>query len=168
MSKGNNINDFLALMKGVGKSHVKVQTAWCIVKKVDWENKLMDVEGISDGLLFQDVLLGLGNVYRKPKLGSKCLVGLIENNDAAAFLIEAEALDFIELHLGSVLIEIDSMTSKIKVKNGQVSLIDLFQDLKNLIFQLKVTTPAGPSTSLLPDSVTALQAFEMKFKQLLN
>ncbi len=70
-----------------------IQTHWTEVVKVDWNEKTMTVKGLGDGLEFYDVLLGLGSFYRKPTIGSRCIIGLIENKEASSFLIDAESFD---------------------------------------------------------------------------
>jgi hypothetical protein len=77
-------------IREAGKKHVLVQTAWVIVKSVDWSKKTMVATGVMDDLDYHDVLLGIGSIYIKPKKGCKCLIGLIENKDGAAFLIDCE------------------------------------------------------------------------------
>lgn len=163
----DNINQFYESLRGMTAGRKKVQTAWAVVKSVDWEAKRMVATGVLDNLDYVGVLLGVGNKFTKPTVGSKCLIGMIENKDASMFLIDAEEVDLFEYNQGGLMIEVDSVTNKVSIKNAQVSMLDLFQDLKDLIMSLKVATPSGPSTNLLPDSILELEAFELSFKQLL-
>ena len=73
--------------------NVPVQAVWAICKQVDWESKTMVAIGTGDQLEYHDVLLGLDVLYKKPKSGTKCLLGIIENNGAQAFLITCDELD---------------------------------------------------------------------------
>ena len=66
------------LHKKIGEK-IPIQTEWGVVGSVDWENKTAIVK--VDDLDYDDVLLGLGNEYRKPVEGTKCLIGIIENKE---------------------------------------------------------------------------------------
>ena len=57
-----------------------IQTVLVEVKEVDWGERTMTVIGIDDELEYYDVLLGLGSVNVKPKVGSNCLIGFINLN----------------------------------------------------------------------------------------
>jgi hypothetical protein len=89
MAKGNKIAEFKRLMQKKAFDQVPIQTMWAIVKEVDWGAKTMDV--LVDDLEVYDVLLGLGNEYKKPTIGSKCLIGIIENKQGA-FLLHASSV----------------------------------------------------------------------------
>lgn len=86
-------DEFIRLMKEQQKSAVNPQLIWAIVKEVDWAEKTMIAEDLVDGLSYFDVLLGLGSFYRRPKVGTKCLLGILGDKVAATFLIEAEAFE---------------------------------------------------------------------------
>lgn len=90
MEEGSNINELAQNLQSMAKRHVKVQTAWAVVKSINWGEKTMVATGVLDELDYHDVLLGIGGEARKPKLRSQCLLGMIENQDGAAFLIAAE------------------------------------------------------------------------------
>ena len=87
------LDEFIRLQKEQGKSHVKPQIVWAIVKSVDWEKKTMIATDLLDGLDYFKVLLGIGAIYQKPKVGVKCLLGVLGNKAAATFLIEAEEVE---------------------------------------------------------------------------
>ena len=87
------ITEFTRLLKAQQKSAVNPQLIWATVKAVDWNSKTMTAESVVDGLEYFNVLLGLGSFYRKPKVGTKCLLGVLGNKAAATFLIEAEAFE---------------------------------------------------------------------------
>ncbi|MRG45497.1 hypothetical protein GFS24_10245 [Chitinophaga sp. SYP-B3965] len=93
MNKGSNIRQFGDLLNNLSKGHVKVQTCWAKVKSIDWDKRTMVVTGVTDDLEYYDTSLGLGSYYRKPVVGSLCLIGLINNQDAASFLIDAEQIE---------------------------------------------------------------------------
>jgi hypothetical protein len=96
-------------IREAGKKHVLVQTAWVIVKSVDWSKKTMVATGVVDDLDYHDVLLGIGSIYIKPKKGCKCLIGLIENKDGAAFLIDCEETEEVVIKHKKVSYDADSI-----------------------------------------------------------
>jgi hypothetical protein len=57
----------------------------------------MTVLGIDDDLEYYDVLLGLGSVDVKPKVGSNCLIGFINNSETLPFLIMADEVEEIDI-----------------------------------------------------------------------
>ena len=63
---------------------------------------------------------------------------------------------------------IDSTDKKVSIKNDQVSLLGILNDLATLLKQLKVYTPAGPSGTPLPDTIAAIQQLEVDYKQLIK
>lgn len=86
------LDEFTELMRKSGKRMVPIQTEWCEVKEVDWEDKTMTAEGILNGLEYFDILLGIGSIYKRPKVGTKALIGSIANTKAS-FMIECEAFE---------------------------------------------------------------------------
>lgn len=68
-------------------------TVWAKVSSIDWEAKTMVAERLVDGLAYYDVLLGLGAFYRKPLKGSLALLGILEGDEANAYLIEAQEIE---------------------------------------------------------------------------
>lgn len=84
------IGDFNNLMAEKMKRSQSVQTVFATVKAVDWNKKTMTATGVIDDLDYYDVLLGLGEVYTKPKIGSRVLIGLINNQGNNSFLIWSE------------------------------------------------------------------------------
>lgn len=79
------------------KNNTPTQTVWVEVKEVDWDEKTMVALGIDDELEYYDVLLGLGSVNVKPKVGSNCLIGFINNSETLPFLIMAEVVEEIDV-----------------------------------------------------------------------
>jgi hypothetical protein len=74
--------------------------------------------------------------------------------------------DQVLLEQGGMSIELANQ--KVNIKNDVVSLKELFNDLANLIQNLKVITPTGPSTALFPDTLVSLAAFKAKYPLLLS
>jgi hypothetical protein len=88
--------EFKNLLTEKMKSKVPVQTEWVKVQSVDWEEKTMIAIGQLNGLEYFDVVLGLGAVNIKPKLGTLALVGAIHNGEAC-FMISCEEMEEFEL-----------------------------------------------------------------------
>ena len=82
-------DDFVRMLEEQTTSKVNAQIVWVKATEVDWSSKTMTAVSLLDDLEYFDVQLGLGSIYKKPKVGTKCLVGIIENKPAASFLIEA-------------------------------------------------------------------------------
>lgn len=164
MSKGSNIQVFGELIGQKIRTAQKVQTHWSIVKEVDWENKTMTATGVTDDLDFQEVHLGLGSFYRKPKTGSMCLIGVIENQEASTFLIECEAFEEAVYKCDDTLFRIKENGYVVQQgdENLQVLILDLIKAIKNM----KFTTNTGSTINLinLPEFV----ALEPRFKQILK
>lgn len=108
------INEFNKLLSRRIKELIPNQMVWAIVKSVDWEKKTMVATGVVDDLDYHDILLGLPSEYKKPVVGSKCLIGMIENNQVNAVLIYADEIE-------AVLIT-DKTGFKIYLNNGQLEL----------------------------------------------
>ena len=133
--EGQELNEFTKLLDLKAKGNAKVQTHWVEVVEVDWNTKTMTAKGLTDDLEFYDVLLGLGSVYKKPKVGAKCLIGLILNNEAATFLIEAEAVDELFIEVGTSTFKIDANGFLVKRDNETLKKVlnDLIVELNKII-----------------------------------
>lgn len=105
--------EYKRLLTGHAKSQVPIQTEWVKVKSVDWENKTMVAVGELNDLDYEDILLGLGNCYKKPVEGSLATIGII-NNSAACFMIDCEEVEEIEIT--------DKMGFKCHLKDGQLTI----------------------------------------------
>lgn len=158
MGKGENIGALLGFIQNSGRAHIKVQTAWVMVTSVDWDKKTMVAEGVADELPYNDILLGLGNYYRKPVLGSLCLIGLIENNDAASFLLEAEDVEESIATVGKSILTTKPTGFEI-ARDGETLkavLEDFIQELQNVIV-VQGTSP----------NIPALEAIKQRMKTIL-
>lgn len=140
------------------KQQVAVTIVWAIAGVVDWDNKTMTATGIVDDLPYYDVLLGLGNHYIKPRPGSKCLLGLVQNNDAATFLISCQEAEEVELRV----------KDKILIANEDENLRTLAVDLLDAIIAEKHMTSTGPTIKLTPDSEARFSNLKTRFKNLLK
>lgn len=103
-----------------------------------------------------------------PKVGSYALAMTVTGNLDDLMIIKCDQIEKIEFKQSGLQVVIDSTDGKVSVKNNSVSLLDLYDAVFDIITNLKVTTPSGPSTGLLPDTVTSLTQFKTKYKQLLK
>ncbi|OBX20956.1 MULTISPECIES: hypothetical protein [Bizionia] len=103
-----------------------------------------------------------------PKANSKVQILSLSGRLDNMTVIKVDEVEKIEIVQGELDIIIDSTDNKVGVKNSVCSLKDLFQEFADLLKQLKVYTPAGPSGTPLPDSILAITQLETKFNQLLK
>ena len=89
----SEVSKFIELLTQKARELTPVQTVWATCKSVDWDNKRMVATGQTDDLDYEDVLLGNGFEFKKPKVGTICLLGVIQNNTAAVFLIDAAEIE---------------------------------------------------------------------------
>lgn len=87
---------------------------WVTITEVDWDEKKLVCKGVDDDLEYYDVLLGLGSEYKRPAIGSKALIGTINNMGAASYLIHCEEVEELEIQ--------DIEGFKIALKDGRLTL----------------------------------------------
>ena len=139
------------------------QTVWVEVKEVDWDEKTMVALGIDDELEYYDVLLGLGSVDVKPKVGSNCLIGFINNSETLPFLIMADEVEEIDVNVDKCQFKIND---GFLLKKQNETLAKLMSDLLKEIQKMKFTTNTG-STILLVNKPQFL-SIENRFKDFLK
>ena len=129
---------------------------------------------LGSGLVLTDVRIratidGNSNYLKLiPKKGSNAVAMSITGDLNDLILLRADEIEKIEFYQDGLIVEFDSTDKKVCVKNDSTSLHDLMDILFDILMNLKVNTPSGPSTGILPDSVQALVDFKIKFKQLLK
>lgn len=145
------------------KSFANVQTIWVEADEIDWEQKTMAAIGIADDLPYYDVLLGLESLVIKPKKGSTCLIGLIENDATKPFLIWANEVESYE-------IKVENTEFKIQegflLKKEDETLAKLMSDLLQEIQKMKFTTNTGSTIKLV--NQPQFKKIEERFKNLLK
>ncbi len=122
------------------------QTVWVEVKEVDWDEKTMVALGIDDELEYYDVLLGLGSVDVKPKVGSNCLIGFINNSETLPFLIMADEVEEIDVNVDKCQFNIND---GFLLKKQNETLAKLMSDLLKEIQKMKFTTNTGSTIKLV-------------------
>lgn len=129
---------------------IPVQTMWGKVTDVSQDKKTCSVESLkSKGFQYYEVLLALdpqtAGITPVPEVGSKVLIGLIENLKNAAWVIHCEKVDHVQLHG-------DQFGGLVKI-----------QDLKNQYDQrltaLKNAIKAGFTALSALDGSASLNAF---------
>lgn len=120
------ISEFNQLISQRIKELIPVQTAWATVKNIDWDKKTMTATGLVDDLDYYDVLLGIGGDYKKPKEGTKCLIGIVSNS-ANAFLITAEEVEEIIFTSGES--ELTIKEDGFIIKHADENLKSIFSDM---------------------------------------
>lgn len=102
----NTEDEFKQAIRDFSGNGNQAALRWAVVNEVDWEEKTMTVTGVADDLPYYDVQLGLGAVMIKPAVKSNVLIGIIEGDEAAAFLLAAAEIEKIELRTSGE-IEVD-------------------------------------------------------------
>lgn len=97
-----------------------------------------------------------------PKPGSLVLLASLSGDLRDLAVVKVDEPDRIEYIAKSTKIEIDGDSGKISITNGGVSLSDLFFDLSDLIENLKLSTPSGPTGGLMANSIVELDKFKEK------
>ena len=145
------------------KNNTPTQTVWVEVKEVDWEEKTMTALGIADDLEYYDVLLGLGSVDVKPKVGSNCLIGFINNSETLPFLIMADEVEEIDVNVDNCQFKIND---GFLLKKQNETLAKLMSDLLKEIQKMKFTTNTGSTIKLV--NKPQFLAIENRFKDFLK
>src|SRR5690606_18512479 len=110
--------------------------AYAICKSIDWEKKTMTATGQTDELDYHDVKLGNGFEYKRPKQGVLCLIGLVENQPANAFLIDASEVE--EYYVKTGTSEVQVKEAGITIKRGGEDLKSVMNDMIDEINKIKV------------------------------
>jgi hypothetical protein len=103
-----------------------------------------------------------------PKVGSMVLIGSLTGDLKSLAVLRVNELEKLEYEQNGLKIGVDSTDGKLSIQNNSINLKDVFQGLTDLLKQFKVTTPSGPSTAILPDTMQAVMKFETDFKNLLK
>lgn len=159
----NIVDEFTSLMAKNIKSQVPTQVQWARISSVNWEEKTCEATDLDSHLPFLGVLLGIGSLYIKPKVGSLALLGIIENSDTKPFLLHAESIEAFEVNTEKASFTIDE---KLLVKNQRESLTTLIADLLAAIKRMHFTTNVGPTINLV--NLQEFVTLETRFKNLLK
>lgn len=142
-----------------------------IVKTIDVNSCSVE---INDDLIVTDVKLKATlneseNYFQVvPKVGSKVLIISLTGDLDNLSIIKVDEVERFEFKQEGLEFLLDSSDKKVMIKNGEVSLIDVFTNLSTLLKQFKVFTPSGPSGTPLPNTVTQIEGLEEDFNKLLK
>lgn len=125
------VSELVALIKDQ-KGIRTAALVWAECIAVDWENGVMDARGVTDDLEYYDVQLGMPGMMIKPKIGSMCLLGILEGESAAAFLIRAEDLELIEIRSANIIINDGDNGGLIRIEDLVKKLNVLEKDINSL------------------------------------
>lgn len=103
-----------------------------------------------------------------PKIGSSVTLGSISGDLTDLCVVKVDEVERIEIVQGSLKILLDSSDNKVRIKSGDVGLLELMQSMATILKGLKVYTNMGPSGTPLPDTVAKITQFETDFKTLLK
>lgn len=102
-----------------------------------------------------------------PQENSEVIVMSQTGSLSDLMVIRVDKVKEISYKQGGMLFSIDSVTQKMRFANETTSWKEVMQDLSELLKQLKVFTPTGPSGTPLPSSIAAINEFERKFTSIL-
>lgn len=151
------LSELSKILNQKSKETIEVSTIWATVKAIDWDQKICICTGELDDLEYYDVLLGIGDVYKKPKKGSKALLGIINGNSAHTFLIHADDLDEIETTSGTSKFIIKEKGFVIKQGNESFKTVlnDMIDEL-NKIIVIQGTTINVPAMKLIQQRLNTI------------
>lgn len=166
----DGITEMLRYIKKYVLHDMPVQIEWQTCKEVNWEEKTMVGTEVASELDMFDVALGLGSVCVRPKIGTKCLVGIIENHEGIGFLIYAEEAESIELTANGVKVEIADEIVKLNGESyGMVKAKELQDELNKtkavvdaLVEAVSNTTPVQNDGGLALQSAIKLALSSLK------
>ena len=156
---GMAFDEFDRLLKSKIKDKSTAQIVWAVAQKVDWSAKRMTAMGVVDNLEYYNVILGINHITVKPKVGSRCLLGVIGNKGAATFLIEAENVE--EMVVVQDEAKLTIKESGFIIEKGNESLTDVLTDFMDEV--LKIIVINGTSVN-----VPALTAIKNRLKTILK
>lgn len=111
---------------------------------------------------------GNNHIVATPKVGSYVKM-LSLSGDADNFtVIKIDEIEKLEYKQDGLELTVDSTDGKVAIKNSEVSLFEILNDLSGLLKQLKVSTPMGPSGTPLTLTVQALTKFETDLDKILK
>jgi len=127
----------------------------------------------ADGLEIPNVKLkssvgGEHYLIQFPKVGTQATCISLDGTFANLKLLSCDEVAKVEYKQDGLEVLADSTDGKVKLKNANVSLKDIMDDLANTLLNLKVYTPTGPSGTPLPDSIASINQFSQKINQILK
>lgn len=162
MSKQTQANEFYGLFKRHLNGNKQAQLRVVECTSVNWDKKTMSAVD-NDGLEYFDISLGFGSVCIKPAVGSLCVIGLLEGQDTATWLLHTEEAAEIVWNGGKVELK---MKDRLMIKNDAENLKDLLSDLLKAIKAMKFTTNTGATIKLV--NIVDFIKIEQRIEKLLT
>ena len=147
------------------KGNIPIQTVWVTVSEVDWEERTMTAIGIDDEVEFFDVLLGLGSVDLKPKIGSDCLIGIIENQSTISFILMANELEEIDVVIEDCQLNINNGFT---IKKEDETLKKIIVDALKLFKTAERKSSNGVTLGLIEPQILAVDSLIQRAENLLK
>lgn len=135
----------------------QAQLRWVTVTGVDKENRAMDAVGVSDNLEYFCIQLGMGafNIY--PKLGTNCLVAIVEGQETDAFLVAAENIEEMEIKASTtVTFNGGGLGGLVKVKELTDVINDMVSKFNAHTHQVMGVTP-GSGSVVAPAPISTMK-----------
>lgn len=104
----------------------------------------------------------------EPKINSKVLVACMDGTMNNLYIVKVQEISRIFFKQGDCEFEMDTQTQKFGIKNNSNSLKSILTAIVDEVLSLKLFTPAGPSGTALPTSVTTLNQVKTKINNLLK
>lgn len=138
----------------------QAQLRWVTVTGVDKEKLMMDAIGISDNLEYYDIQLGMGASNILPKVGSGCLVGIVEGQETDAFLISAEEIEEIQIKADtSITFNNGELGGLVKVKALTDVINDMVSKFNAHTHQVTGVTP-GSGSVIAPAPTSTMNSLQ--------
>ena len=163
--KAREIRELIRKMGDTGEGSITIPVEITAVSDQDCSVKFGETV-LTNVRLFSQAT-DAGNILMKPKVGSMATI-LVDPDYRDPQIIQCDNITSFKFVENGLNIEFDSETKKIDIKNDQVGLKDLMQAVADIVKQLTVATPAGPSGTPLPPTITQVNQFETNFKKLLK
>lgn len=131
----SELTEFQSLLTQIIKENIPITTLWAICKSVDSAKRQMTAVNRLDGLELFEVHCGYDGVYKLPKEGALCLLGMIQNQAANFFLIHADAYQEVGLSVNGSSLVINDQGYAIDAQNENLKevLNDMIDELNKII-----------------------------------
>ncbi|MDR3704283.1 MAG: hypothetical protein P4L28_00030 [Paludibacteraceae bacterium] len=151
MSFDSELTQFSQLFRKHLNDNQQAQIRWVTASEVDATSYTMTAVGLTDGLEYYNIMLGSDKMSVIPAVGSLCLIGLVEGEEAHTFLIHAETPDQV----------IINAKTDLTIAGAGGNLGNQLSDLIDEICKIYVIQGTSPN-------VTTLQGIQANIKKILK
>jgi hypothetical protein len=139
----------------------------------------VDIEDVNkikyEGVLLQTTTETSGNFcILFPKKDTLVWCAALGKNNTPLSVIAINEVEKVHFKFDGLEFELNGSTGKIEIKNNQISLKDIFEDLASTLTSFKLMVPVVgsptpvPSVSLEPSTALNIESFKLNFKKLLK